>query len=136
MTKFEGWHGWDEYAPYFLSVLVTVDASTEENGCLELAAGHHKRGMIGRRWQPLEGDELKGITFKQYPMSPGDVAFFDCFVPHRSGPNLTPVRRRNLYLTYNRKRDGDHRAKYFADKRASFPPDKERDPKKAYSFKV
>ena len=128
--------GWDEYAPYFLSVLVTVDVSTEENGCLELAAGHHRSGMIGRKWQPLEGDELKGITFKKYPMRPGDVAFFDCFVPHRSEPNLTPVRRRNLYLTYNRKCDGDHRARYFADKRASFPPDKERDPKKTYSFKV
>ena len=128
--------GWDEYAPYFLSVLITVDVSTEENGCLELAAGHHKCGMIGRKWQPLEGDELKGITFKKYPMSPGDVAFFDCFVPHRSEPNLTSVQRRNLYLTYNRKCDGDHRAKYFADKRASYPPDKERDLKRTYSFKV
>ena len=128
--------GWDEYASFFLSVLVTIDNSTVENGCLELAAGHHTRGMIGRKWKPLEGDELKGIEFKPYPMGPGDVAFFDCFVPHQSKPNLTSEARRNIYLTYNRAADGDHREKYFADKRLSYPPDNEREPGKTYVFKV
>ncbi len=33
--------GWDDYTDYFLSVLVTIDDSTIENGCLELAAGQH-----------------------------------------------------------------------------------------------
>lgn len=128
--------GWDEYAPFFLSVLVTIDDSTIENGCLELAAGHHKRGLIGRKWQPLEGEELRGIEFVPYPMSAGDVAFFDCFVPHRSKPNLTDSPRRNMYLTFNRAKDGDHRERYFTDKRRSYPPDHEREPGKAYVFKV
>ena len=128
--------GWDEYAPYFLSVLVTVDKSTVENGCLELAAGHHTRGMLGEKWKPLTSENLKGISFEYYPMEPGDVAFFDCFVPHRSKPNLTDRQRRNLYLTYNRASDGDWREKYFADKRKSYPPDNEREPGKKYVFKV
>ena len=128
--------GWDEYAPFFLSVLVTVDKSTVENGCLELAAGQHTRGLIGRKWKPLEGEELKGMDFRPCPMEPGDVAFFDCFVPHRSKPNLTPQRRRNIYLTFNRAADGDWREKYFADKRKSYPPDNEREPGKEYVFKV
>ncbi len=128
--------GWDEYAPYFLSVLVTIDDSTVENGCLELAAGHHTRGLIGKKWEPLAGDELKSVTFIPYPMQPGDVAFFDCFVPHQSKPNLTRSRRRNLYLTYNRASDGDHRERYFSDKRKSYPPDFEREPGKTYAFKV
>ncbi len=128
--------GWDEYAPFFLSVLVTIDKSTIENGCLELASGQHTRGRIGRKWKPLEGDELKGIEFKPYPMEPGDVAFFDCFVPHQSKPNLTSAQRRNLYLTYNRLSDGDWREKYFADKRKSYPPDNEREPGKEYAFRV
>ena len=128
--------GWDAYAPYFISVLVTVDPSTIENGCLELSAGHHKRGLIGQKWKPLAGDELQGIEFTPYPMEPGDVAFFDCFVPHQSKPNLTSKRRRNLYLTYNRASDGDFREKYFADKRKSFPPDFEREPGKEYVFRV
>jgi ectoine hydroxylase-related dioxygenase (phytanoyl-CoA dioxygenase family) len=128
--------GWDSYAPYFLSVLVAIDPNTMENGCLELAAGQHRRGMIGRRWEPLEGDELAGLEFVPYPMQPGDVAFFDCFAPHQSRPNLTDRPRRNLYLTFNRARDGDFRERYFADKRKSYPPDYERDPNATYVFRV
>ncbi len=128
--------GWDEYAPYFLSVLVTVDKSTIQNGCLELAAGHHTRGMLGEKWKPLTPENLTGVSFEYYPMEPGDVAFFDCFVPHQSKPNLTDHPRRNIYLTYNRALDGDWREKYFADKRKSYPPDNEREPGKKYVFKV
>ncbi len=128
--------GWDDYAPFFISVLVTVDKSTVENGCLELSAGHHKRGLLGKKWEPLTEEELKGVEFAKYPMEPGDVAFFDCFVPHQSEPNLTNERRRNLYLTFNRLSDGDHREKYYADKRKNYPPDYEREPGKVYTFKV
>ena len=128
--------GWDRYAPYFLSVLIAIDENTIENGCLELVAGQHRRGLIGRRWEPLEGEELAGLDFVPYPMAPGDIAFFDCFTPHQSQPNLTDRPRRNLYLTYNRAADGDFREQYFADKRKSFPPDFERDPGATYTFRV
>ncbi|MEK9724046.1 MAG: phytanoyl-CoA dioxygenase family protein, partial [Rhodospirillaceae bacterium] len=30
--------GWDTYCDFFISVLVSIDAATEENGCLELCA--------------------------------------------------------------------------------------------------
>jgi hypothetical protein len=128
--------GWDEYAPYFLSVLVCVDENTIDNGCLELAAGAHKRGLLGERWKPLTPAQLAGIVFRPFPMAPGDAAFFDCFVPHKSLPNLTSQPRRALYLTYNRACDGDHRARYFADKRRNFPPDNEREPGKQYTYRV
>ena len=128
--------GWDDYANYFMSVLVTIDPSTPENGCLELASGHHKQGLIGERWKPLTQEQLEGIQFVKYPSEPGDVIFFDCFVPHQSAPNLTDKPRRNLYLTYNRKSQGDHRLQYYADKRKAFPPDFERESGKEYHFKV
>lgn len=128
--------GWDDYAPYFISVLVAIDPNTVENGCLELASGHHTRGLIGKKWEPLTPEQLKGVEFRAYPMEPGDAAFFDCFVPHQSAPNLTSNRRRNLYLTYNRAEDGDTREQYFADKRKNYPPDNEREAGKKYVFKV
>ena len=128
--------GWDDYAPYFISVLVAIDPSTVANGCLELSAGHHKRGMLGEKWKPLTEEQLKGVKFTAYPMEPGDVAFFDCYVPHRSKPNLTDKQRRNLYLTFNRATDGDKRHDYFSDKRKSYPPDNERESGKSYVFKV
>lgn len=128
--------GWDDYAPYFISVLVTIDPSTEANGCLELAAGHHKRGWIGERMKPLTPEQLRGVEFVKVPTAPGDLIFFDCFAPHQSAPNLTDHPRRNLYLTYNRADQGDYRTRYFADKRAAFPPDFERPPGSDYSYKV
>ena len=128
--------GWDDYAPYFISVAIAIDRSTIENGCLEVAVGHHNRGWIGERWKPLAGEQLEGVKFEAYPMEPGDVMFFDCYAPHQSQPNLTSEQRRNVYLTYNRASDGDHRDRYFADKRASFPPDNEREEGTEYVYRV
>jgi 2-aminoethylphosphonate dioxygenase len=128
--------GWDAYAPYFVSVLISIDASTVNNGCLEVATGAHKRGLLGDRWKPLDAAQLTAVTFKHYPLAPGDALFFDSFVPHRSQPNPTSEPRRALYLTYNRLSDGDHRERYFADKRKNFPPDSEREPGKQYSYRV
>jgi ectoine hydroxylase-related dioxygenase (phytanoyl-CoA dioxygenase family) len=67
---------------------------------------------------------------------PGDVIFFDSFVPHASGPNRTAASRRILYVTYSRAGEGDHRTRYFADKRRDFPPDIEREPGRTYTFRV
>jgi len=128
--------GWDSYASYLISILVTVDPSNEQNGCLELAAGHHQRGWLGERMQPLSPEQLNGVEFVKLPTTPGDIVLFDCFTPHQSAPNLTNEARRNLYLTYNRASEGDHRQKYFADKRHSFPPDAERTPGQKLQFKV
>ncbi len=128
--------GWSAYARLFVTALVAIDAATAENGCLELAAGHHTRGLIGREWAPLTEEEMRGMAFVPHPARPGDVAFFDSYVPHRSGPNLTAEPRRVLYVTYNRASEGDHRLRYYADKRKSYPPDCEREPGKQYVYKV
>ena len=92
--------------------------------------------MIGREWQPLSAAEMAAYRFRPAPTAPGDVLFFDSFAPHSSEPNRTDSRRRILYLTYNRASDGDRRARYYADKHASFPPDVERQPGKSYTFRV
>ncbi len=128
--------GWDAYAQLHITALVSIDAATEENGCLELVAGQHTRGLIGESWRPLEGPELEALDFMPCPTRPGDAVFFDSFVPHRSAPNLTAAERRVLYITYNRLSEGDHRARYYADKRKSYPPDCERETGKTYVFRV
>jgi ectoine hydroxylase-related dioxygenase (phytanoyl-CoA dioxygenase family) len=128
--------GWDAYAALHITALISVDAATPANGCLEVAAGQHRRGLIGESWRPMEGDELDGFEFHALPTEPGDAVFFDSFTPHCSQPNLTDTARRVLYITYNKAREGDHRARYYADKRKSYPPDIERDPHKDYQFRV
>jgi hypothetical protein len=125
--------GWSRYAPLFVTAMVTLDAATLENGCLEIAAGRHREGLIGEQWKPL--DEA-GINLQAVPTAPGDVIFFDSYVPHASKANCTGRSRRILYITYNLASAGDHRARYYADKYAAFPPDIDRDPAKTYVFRV
>ena len=125
--------GWTRYAPLFVTALVTIDAATLENGCLEIVPGRHREGLIGEEWKPLDDGDL---PLRPVPTSPGDAIFFDSFVPHASKPNFTDAPRRLLYLTYNLASAGDHRAQYYADKHASFPPDVDRDGSKSYVFRV
>ena len=125
--------GWTRYAPIFVTALVTIDPATVENGCLEMVRGRHREGLLGEEWDPLQED---GLDLVPVPTAPGDVIFFDSFAPHASKPNFTASPRRLLYLTYNAAEYGDHRIQYFADKRASFPPDVERTGDAAYVFRV
>ena len=125
--------GWGAYAPLFVTAMVTLDAATLENGCLEIEAGRHREGLIGQQWEPLAE---QGLSLEPIPTAPGDVIFFDSYVPHASKANLTDLPRRILYVTYNLANAGDHRARYFADKHASFPPDIDRDDGKTYVFRV
>jgi 2-aminoethylphosphonate dioxygenase len=125
--------GWSKYAPLFLTAMLCIDDATVENGCLEIAAGRHKEGLIGDEWKPLEPEEL---GLESVPTQAGDAIFFDSFVPHGSGPNKTEDPRRILYVTYALAKYGDHRERYFADKRRDFPPDIEREPGRVYTFRV
>ncbi len=128
--------GWNDYADFYITALVSIDPATIENGCLEVVAGWHDRGLVGEEWIPLSEEQIAKMDFKPYPTQPGDAMFFDSFAPHRSGPNLSELSRRILYVTYNKASQGEHRERYFADKRASFPPDIEREPGKSYVFRV
>ncbi|MSP66776.1 MAG: phytanoyl-CoA dioxygenase family protein [Alphaproteobacteria bacterium] len=127
--------GWDTYAKTFVSIAVAVDSSTQENGCLEVAAGHHRRGLFDL-WRPLSAEEMAGMEFQLCPMDPGDLVFLGSHTPHGSKPNFSAVCRRMMFLTYNRADEGDHRAQYYADKHKGYPPDIDREAGKSYVFKV
>ena len=128
--------GWARYASLHITVLITIDRTTVANGCLEVAAGLHDRGLIGSEWEPLTDADTGAAGYVAIESEPGDAIFFDSFAPHRSGPNTTDRARRVLYFTYNRLSEGDHLAQYYADKRASYPPDIEREDDKEYHYRV
>jgi ectoine hydroxylase-related dioxygenase (phytanoyl-CoA dioxygenase family) len=127
--------GWEDYANYFVSVLVCIDDATIENGCLQLVAGNHRRGLY-REWEPLTDDDMKEMDFKFYPTQPGDIVFFDCYTPHASEPNLSNTTRRLYFATYNAISEGDHLTQYYKDKHDSYPPDIDREADKEYTFRV
>lgn len=126
--------GWSRYAPLFVTAMICIDPCTPANGCLEIADSRQRlTGLIGEEWKPLGEDQAELTAL---PMEPGDLLFFDSFVPHASAANFTDRRRRVLFFTYNAAIHGDQREAYHRDKRASFPPDIERDPNAAYKFRV
>ncbi len=128
--------GWTRYAPLFVTALVSIDAATRANGCLEIANRWRPQGLIGQEWTPLTDADVAELGLQPVETAPGDVILFDSYVPHASADNLTGLPRRVLYLTYNRGSDGDHRAAYYRDKHASFPPDIDRVPGREYVFRV
>jgi hypothetical protein len=128
--------GWSTYAALFVTALVCIDQATLENGCLEMANAPRFAGLIGEEWAPLTPEQMASFALVPVPSEPGDVLFFDSYAPHASKPNRTKADRRILYITYNAQADGDHRARYFAEKRANFPPDVERKPGEEYKFRV
>jgi 2-aminoethylphosphonate dioxygenase len=128
--------GWSRYAPLFVTALVTIDRATVENGCLEMGVGARLDRLVGDEWRPLRQAEMKGFKLVPVPTEAGDVLFFDSFAAHASKPNMTDRPRRILYLTYNAAAEGDHRQRYFAEKRANFPPDIERKAGVEYKFRV
>ena len=117
---------WDDFVKYSMSIMISADESTPENGCLEVASGQHKRGLIGEYNKPLEGEYLKAMNFEKIITKIGDCLFFDHFTPHQSKPNNSSKSRNNIYLSYNLLSEGDHRNEYLAAKRRGLPPDNER----------
>ena len=129
--------GWWMYGQSFhISALVAVDEATIENGCLEVSYGNHNRGILGQPWKEVDPSEVSAMKWDYVLTKPGDVVFFDSFVPHRSGLNTTTKPRRVLYATYAKASEGDWRAQYYADKRLSFPPDIERPQGQVFEYKI
>ena len=128
--------GWGTYADLFVTAMVSIDRATVANGCLELAAGHHDKGLVHKEWEPLSENDMAEMDFVTCETEPGDAVFFDSFAPHGSSANMTDEKRRILYITYNGASAGDHLVQYYADKRKSYPPDIEREPGKVYVFRV
>ena len=86
--------------------------------------------------KPLKLKNLKKPKFKSFIMSPGDVVFFNAFIPHKSSANFSNKSRIQVYLTYNKFSDGFFRKRYLKDKAISFPPNKLRDKNRKYLYKV
>jgi hypothetical protein len=114
---------------YHVTVLIGVDESTPENGCLEIGRGAHAGEPLPEAEDgTLAAAIVASLVWEPLPTQPGDVLVFDSFLPHRSGPNRSQRPRRALYVTYNRASEGNRRDEYFTLKRRTFPPECERAP--------
>lgn len=117
-----------------ITAMVSIDGSTEENGCLEMAPGQHCSGLHSMtKAQVLTEEAVAKLEWIPLETQPGDLVLFGSFIPHRSAENRSMKARRAAYLTYNGRSDGSHRQAYFEQKRAVFPPEVERVDGRDYS---
>lgn len=108
---------WKEFPESFVTVIVAIDATDDENGATEVFPGYHAGGCMSARdgdYHELEASQVDESSGVVLDLHPGDVAVFSGFTPHRSAPNRSQRWRRQLYLSYNARRDGgDSRAAHY-----------------------
>lgn len=88
-----------------ITVWIPIVDATEENGCLVVAPGSHKRGLSLHCEMPSGiheiPDGLVGPSRKTLPMNAGDVLFMNKLTMHASLPNTSDGIRWSFDLRYN-----------------------------------
>lgn len=107
----QDYNWWQGFPTSLISVLVAIDPANRTNGCTELFPGH-ERGLLHApgAFDGLPAERVDMTRGASIETQPGDIALFNCFVPHRAGPNLSATWRRQIFFTYNDSTDGEHYA--------------------------
>ena len=132
--------GWNAYCDFFITLGIVVDSNRKANGAISfLKSGNYDKALMTGEWQPLSEDDPPYSPEDEYMLleaDPGDVIFFDSYVPHGSPSNNNDIRRRNVYITFNRQSDGDMLANYYLDKWRNYAPNKAEDARTDDTFRV
>ncbi len=104
------WHqdsqAWSNMFPMDLVTAWTaIDQATIANGCLWMAVGSHRWGMVPASHK----DQIEALFDGEWPIEPvelrpGSVSFHHSLTYHSSRPNTTPRRRRGYATHYMRSR--------------------------------
>jgi 2-aminoethylphosphonate dioxygenase len=108
------------FVDFHVSCMLPLDPATEASGCLWVSDGRPRELLAMDGLRGLRDDVVADLDWHPVELAPGDLLWFDSYVPHRSGSNMTDVARRALYLTYNAASAGDFRTTYYADKQTTF----------------
>lgn len=111
----------------YISILISVDQATSENGCLEIVP-HWSLNRLEilpmeapipsmPQYTKMAQQVEHSLEWKKIPTEPGDVILFTERLPHRSSANLSSTTRRVLYGVYNPQSEGDLREAYYERKR-------------------
>ena len=61
----------------YISMAVAIDKSNSKNGCIEVVAGKHKKGLLGKKFKKLPKKIVSSMKWKKIIQKQGDVIFFD-----------------------------------------------------------
>lgn len=101
--------------PDLLTMMISLDAAAEVNGCLYFLPGSHKRGRLDpyldtstayKVWSVGPADMKALIAEHGEPVpiigKPGSLVVFDCNLLHASGHNLSAQDRWQAYFCFNK----------------------------------
>lgn len=132
--------GWNAFGDFFITMGIVVDEIRKENAALSfLASGNYEKKLMTEEWKALSEDDPPYQPEDEYLLleaDPGDVVFFDCYVPHGSPPNTSNRDRRVIFLTFNKQSDGDLRDRYYREKWKSYPPNQASDARAHDTYRV
>lgn len=132
--------GWNAYGDFYISMAIVVDENKKENAALSfMKSGNYKKELMTEEWKPLTEDDPPYQPEDEYMLleaDPGDIVFFDSYVPHGSPANTSNKSRRNIFLTFNKQSDGDKRNTYYLDKWETYPPNQSEEARSNDSFRV
>ena len=103
--------------PYMASVMVALDKTTRENGCLQVLRGSHVAGRVDHGVLPGEQvgadprrveQMLKTMELVYAELEPGDGLFFHANLMHRSDQNSSDQRRWTVLFCYNAARNNPY----------------------------
>jgi len=103
--------------PTMASVMVALDKTTRENGCLQVIRGSHHAGRVEHGVLPGQQvgadprrveEMLKSLELVYAEMEPGDGLFFHANVMHRSDQNRSENRRWTVLFCYNAARNNPY----------------------------
>lgn len=108
---------WTGFPKTFLTFLIPIDPSSEENGCTEVFSGYHDDFLSHDEDVYMLPDEcVDGSRRTPLVLNPGDIAVFHGLTPHRSAANRSSQMRRVLYISYNARSDGgDQRTSHYTE---------------------
>jgi 2-aminoethylphosphonate dioxygenase len=99
---------WQGFPTSLLSVAIALDFNDEASGCTELFPDPKKGLMTQAGTLQLLPESMVDLTKGvKFVASPGDVAIFNCFAPHRAASNNSERFRRQIFLSFNDSRDGE-----------------------------
>jgi ectoine hydroxylase-related dioxygenase (phytanoyl-CoA dioxygenase family) len=103
------WYNYGCLAPDMMSIYVSLDKATRDNGCLQVLKGSHKLGRLNHIRENdqtnVEQEHLEA-ALKRYEhiyveMEAGDALVFDGNLLHRSDANRTDTYRWGYICSYN-----------------------------------